>query len=577
MERLCTEHNLLRNDGGGVIRLPFLIKGKLVVPPEISKEQIEAAFSRTDNTTCVKLTEAQVIREPVIDRKTMKYTGEYVYQVMPPVTGKELIESDTDKLSSELYRLSVEDILDYLENLLTTLLANNRLAVRVRELCRLTSEYPDAFLDGWFASFHSAFNQEAARQMIDSELSFHGKPGGDFLNGWEEVPTRISSGWLHLHAYNLFGKDMTAAGETAKTYVRAVPTRQLHITAGNAPEVPLISALRAVLTKSAAVIKLPYGATLTGALFALAAAATAPDHPITKNLSMVYWPGGDESIENVIFMPNAFDRIVVWGNPETVASVQSRALFTKVISLNPRYGASLIGNEAFSGISLNPRYGASLIGNEAFSGNLEKTAAKASMDVMLYNQKACSSSLVHYIEGTEDQANEYAEALCNMLGRWDKEMPNFVSPAAIAEALCNMLGRWDKEMPNFVSPAAIGHLKRLKRGRYADANWYVNKQGNDFSSGVVVIPGEFDILDHPMCRLVVVRPVERLKDALKYISQYVSTIGVYPEARRLELRDRILAKGVSSVFPLGQCERVYAGMTHDGMRVLSELVDWKNS
>lgn len=77
--------------------------------------------------------------------------------------------------------------------------------------------------------------------------------------------------------------------------------------AGNAPEVPLVSALRAVLTKSAAVIRLPYGATLTGGLFALAAAAAVPNHPVTKNISMVYWPGGDKSIENTLFMPDAFD------------------------------------------------------------------------------------------------------------------------------------------------------------------------------------------------------------------------------------------------------------------------------
>ena len=160
--------------------------------------------------------------------------------------------------------------------------------------------------------------------MIDSELSYLGRPGGEFLDGWVEVePHR------------------PAAGE--RPCVRAMPTRQLHITAGNAPEVPLISALRAVLTKSAAVIKLPYGATLTGALFAMAAAAGAPEHPITQNLSMVYWPGGDRAVEDVLFQHGAFDRIIVWGSPETVASVQSRALFTRVICLNPRYGVSLIG------------------------------------------------------------------------------------------------------------------------------------------------------------------------------------------------------------------------------------------
>jgi len=532
MEKLCTEHGLLRYDGG-VVRVPFLIKGKLVAPPEISREQIEAAFSEADkNITCVKLPEAQVVREPVIDRKIMKCTGEYVYQVMPPVIGADLIEADTDKLACELYALSVENILDYLDTISAMLLRHNRLAVRVRELCRLTSEYPDAFLDGWFASFHSSFNREAARQMIDRELAFGGKPGGDFLNGWVEVPAKTSYGWLNLHTCNLFGKDMSAADAAAGTYVRAMPTRQLHITAGNAPEVPLVSALRAVLTKSAAVIKLPYGAILTGDLFALAAVAAAPEHPITKNLSMVYWPGGNESIEHTLFIPNAFDRIVVWGNPETVTSVQSRALFTRVVCLNPRYGISLIGNEAFS--------------------NLEEAAVKASMDVMLYNQKACTSSLVHYVEGTEKQANEYAIALCKVLGKWDKEMPNFVSPSA------------------------IGNIKRMRRGRYADAGWYVNNRGDDFSSGVVVMQGEFDILDHPMCRLVIVRPVARLDAALKYLNQYVSIAGVYPEGHRLELRDKILARGVSSVFPLGQCERVYAGMPHDGMRVLSELVDWKN-
>jgi len=534
MKKLCIKHDLLRNNGG-VIRVPFLVKGRLAVPPEVRLDEIKTAFSQADkNTTCVKLSEAQVVREQVIDRRTMKYTGEYIYQVMPRVNGAELIETDIDKLANELYNLSVEDILEYLESILSTLLANNRLAVRVREICRLTSEFPDAFLDGWFASFHSTFNRKAARQMIDNELSFWGKPGSDFLNGWVEAPARVSWGLLPLYAKGLFGRSMAVPRQNGKALVRAMPTRQLHITAGNAPEVPLISALRAILTKSAAAIKLPYGATLTASLFSLAAAAAEPAHPLTRNLSLAYWQGGDESIESILFMPNAFDRVVVWGSPETVTSVQSRALFTRTVCLNPRYGASLIGREAFA-------------------GNLEETAIKASLDVMIYNQKACTSSLVHYVEGTEAQANEYAKALQKALGKWGKEMPNFVPPPA------------------------IGQIKHMRRGKYVNARWYINNHEDGFDSGVVVMPGEFDILDHPMCRLLVIRQVADLEDALKYMNQYVSTVGFYPEKRRLELRDRISARGVSSVLPLGQCERFFAGMPHDGMRVLNELVDWKNS
>jgi len=181
---------------------------------------------------------------------------------------------------------------------------------------------------------------------------------------------------------------------------------------------------------------------------------------------MVYWQGGDKAIEDILFQPNAFDRIVVWGSPETVASVQSRALFTRTICLNPRYSVSLIGQEAFS-------------------GNLEEIALQASLDVMGHNQKACTASLVNFIEGSEEQANEYAGILCGILNKWDRKMPNFVSPSA------------------------VGQIKRLRRGRYASARWYVNNREDDFSSGVVVIPDEFDILNHPMCRLVIVKPVAK--------------------------------------------------------------------
>ncbi|HAS04218.1 MAG TPA: hypothetical protein DCR71_00360, partial [Dehalococcoidia bacterium] len=485
----------------GIIRIPFLIKGKLIAPPQLDRSQIEKAFSCADSaTTYVKFSQAQVVREPVIDRRTMKYTGGYIYQLMPVFTAEDLIEKDFDMLANTLYSLSVNDILKYLDNILAYLCKNRITISRIAGLYGMTSEYPDALLNKWFASMTETLNRKNARQMIDSELSYNGRKGSDFLNGW-----------------------VKADGDTI--FIRAMPTRQLHITAGNVPEVPIISILRAVLTKSAAVIKLPYGAILPGALVALAAYNATPDHPITQNLSLVYWQGGDESIENVLFAPDAFDRVVVWGGPDTIANVQSKTPFTKTISLNPRYGISLIGKEAFS-------------------GHLQEAVDRALTDVTAYNQNACVSSLVHYVEGTEEQANEYARCLQQALKRHDDKTPNFTSPEA------------------------NGQVKRMKRGRYADAKWYLNYKGNDFVSGVM-ITDEFDILEHPASRLVVVRPVNSLDDALKYVNQNVSAVGVFPEERRLGLKDRILARGVSSVLPLGQCEKVFAGMPHDGMMILN--------
>jgi acyl-CoA reductase LuxC len=318
------------------------------------------------------------------------------------------------------------------------------------------------------------------------------------------------------------------------TLIRAMPTRQLHITAGNAPEVPIVSALRLILSKSVGVVKMPFGATLPGALLVLAAIDAMPEHSLTQNLSIVYWQGGDESIENVLFTPGAFDRIVMWGAPEAVMSVHARAAFTKTISFNPRYGVSLIGREAFS-------------------NNMAEVAFAAAMDTMIYSQKACTASQVHYVEGDDEQIRAYGERLSAILTEWD----------AVA--------------PSFVLPAQRGQLKRMRRGKYARAEWLVNEKDGKPVSSVVIMPDEFDILDHPMCRLVVVRKVDDLKDALRYLHQGVSTVGVYPEARRRALRDGIAARGVSNVLPLGQCERVFPGAPQDGMIVLSELVDWKNA
>jgi hypothetical protein len=533
VETICQQHHLLIEENG-VIRVPFLIKGRLVTPPQLSRAQVEAAFVGVGvDVGYVQVPQAQLLREPVIDPHTLRYTGDYQYQVLPALDPLELIETDFERLQRGPYALRVAEILDYLEQVSAQLQSGWAVLERVHQLCARTSLHPQPYLDGAFAALLAGLDTQAGQEMIDRELAVWGLPGSRFLDGWVEVPGQVIPGLVPILAQGLPGGEKAVAQPQAKTMIRAMPTRQLHITAGNAPQVPLISALRLILTKSAGVVKFPFEATLPGALLSLAAYASAPDHPLTQNLSAVYWQGGDERIENILLMPGAFDRVVVWGAPQAVASVQSRSLYTRVVSFNPRYGVSLIGREAFE-------------------GDLESVAFLGAMDAMIYNQKACNASQVHYVEGNFEQASEYANRLRKILAQYDQVAPQFVPPAV------------------------RGQLKRLRRGKYSRAEWLLNLQDGEFASGVVVMPEEFDILDHPMCRLVVVRPVEQLEDVLQYLHAGVSMAGVYPEPRRTALRDAIAARGVSSIYPLGQCERVFPGFPQDGMFVLSELVDWKN-
>jgi len=528
MEQLCKTHQLLAEQDR-LVRVPFLIKGRLVVPPALSRAQVEAAFALQDaDCRYLKLLQAQVIRQPVIDRRTMQYTGEDLYLVMPEIQPYSLVETDFDALVDGPYRLSVEEVVQYLVAVASAWKASGEVIARVREMTRLTSDQPDLFIDGAFIGLQAGFDPGAARQMIDRELSFWGFPGSQLLDGWVKVDAGAVPGW----AAWLAQPGASGRMQALPVQLRALPTRQLHITAGNAPEVPVISALRAILTKSAVVIKSPADCILSGALMALAAAEAVPDHPLTRHLSVVYWHGGDESVERILFSPGAFDRVVVWGAPEAVNSVQSRALFTRVIALNPRYGLSLIGRQAFS-------------------ADLQPVAWQAALDSMIYNQKACNAALVHYVEGSPEQALQYARCL--------------------QEALAG----WDESAPQFIPPAVRGLLKRLQRGKYARSTWLVNERHGAFSSGVVLMDDEFDILDHPMCRLVVVRRLDDLRGALRYLHPGVSTVGIFPEEQRLALQDAIAARGVSSILPLGQCDVHFPGQPHDGMVVLSQLVDWK--
>jgi len=91
------------------------------------------------------------------------------------------------------------------------------------------------------------------------------------------------------------------------------------------------------------------------------------------------------------------------------------------------------------------------------------------------------------------------------------------------------------------------------------------------------MPEAFDLSAHPMSRCIIVRRVDHLSQACSFLSSAVTAVGVYPEEVREAWRDEMAAAGVSNILPLGECERAYAGMPHDGMRMLSELVNWTNA
>jgi hypothetical protein len=524
-------------DAHGIVRVPILVKGRLRFPEESAVESLRARVLSLDSEKAgpesLRIEGAQVIRLPTFDRRTLRPTGDHELLLFARPDPAELVEEDPGELHRELFSLPVDEVLRYVGELRDVLRGGRDALRSAARRAGASMPLDERLLTLAFDLVPSLLDPEALGEAIDRELGGAQVPGRRYLDGWVEVgakPHRGANARLAERIYGLSGNH----SNPHRPRVRAIPTRQLHVTAGNAPLLPLVSFLRGVATKGALVVKSPAEATAVCALLAMAIAALDPDHPVARHTSLVYWKGGDTAFENVLFAPGAFDRVVVWGSPETVESVRARAAHAKTVFLNPRYGLSLIGAGTFP-------------------DRVSEAASLAASDSTIANQQACTASLVHYVEGSEEQALLYCRKL--------------------QEALA----RWGEHVPHALPPSVLGKLRMLRRGAFLQGTWFTNGTGPDIDSAVIYMRQELDLADHPASRCVVVRRVDRIEDAFRFLNGAVSTVGVFPADLIEGVRDEIASRGVSNIFPLGEVELAYAGMPHDGMRILSELVSWANS
>ena len=521
---------LLRSAAGDAIRVPVLARGRLVAPAG------DAVLE---------------IREATIDRATMRPDGGARRLVLPRVAAADLLYEDPGTVRARLAAVPFAALCDWLDAAAELLEPDGPLGARMRTLVAAASDLADPLLDAGLRLNATMLRAFAVREVVDRELAVGGVPGSRFLEEWVEVDAPAWDGPTGALRAALAPAPApgTASAPAAAPRIRAFPTLQIHVTAGNAPVVAPASALRLLATRSGGVVKLPSGSILPGAALAVALHAAAEAHPaarpILDALSLVYWKGGDTAVEEPLFDPAVFDRVVVWGAPDAVERVSALAAGAiRTLTFNPRYGVSLIGREAL-----------------ADDAALRAAACLAAADVLVWNQRACIASLVHYVEAA---AGESAATSGDVADRW---------AAALREALTAA----DRLAPAAPSPAALGQIQRMRRGSLVGARWHwVGGPGREARAAVVVAPGPFDLSSHPLSRVVIVRRVARLDDAVALLHRGVSTAGVHPEPRRLALRDAVAAQGVSNVVPLGHAERAFAGMPHDGMRVLSDLVEWTN-
>lgn len=336
-------------------------------------------------------------------------------------------------------------------------------------------------------------------------------------------------------------------GDYANVRVRAVGTRQLHITAGNVPVVAALTIARAALTKSDCLIKSPSNDPLTANAIVRTMIALDANHPLVRHLAVGYWKGGDEFMESQIVRTSRIDKITAWGGMSSVKHIQKFLVpGIDLTAMNPKYSMSMLGNAALQ--------------SEAA---MQEAATGIAVIAGFYNQTACANTRIVYVEsGTDAPEIENLVALGRKIVAAFKTLPEVISTALPA----------NKELEAEMEAIAL------------DDEFY-HVEGDTVNGGFVLsrFPDRVDFYDRLNNRVVNIVPVPNLLDVVKWCDDTTQTVGIYPESLRDSLIDAFALAGVQRMVPLagGDPMRIFnemhhlpPGMPHDGIEPMRRNVRW---
>ena len=208
-------------------------------------------------------------------------------------------------------------------------------------------------------------------------------------------------------------------------------------------------------------------------------------------------------------------------------------------------------------IALDPKVSGSMIGSEAFESqeSMNYVAEQIAKDVGLLNQAACLNARVVYVESGVDAVGvERLERLGALVHAAIQALPSQFSSC---------------------SPDFPAQLRADIDGIRHDARYGVI--GVEQSEGGVVISRRSEPVpfkDELNGRVVNLVPVNRIEDALQWVTIDTQTIGVYPESLKERIRDRCALQGAQRLTTLGCATYEAEGYPHDGIELFRRMVRW---
>ena len=413
---------------------------------------------------------------------------------------------------ADLYDLTFEDILDYLEALGARLdIATN---AHLQEACRLsylTAPTTPPIVDASYAALGAMFRRGHVREMAEKTVGIR------YLEGWVEEEL-----------------------DGLRLGVRCFGARTLHIIAGNSPMISALTIIRNAILRSDAIIKTPSNDPFTAPAIARTMIDLDADHPITKHLAVAYWRGGDEGFEERLYQPHNVEKIMAWGGFASVKHV------TKYI----QPGLELV--------SLDPKRSASIVGSEAFASEeaMADAARRLATDIGAMNQVGCVNARVVYVQSGTDEAG--VEALKRFGAATYRAM------LELPEALSTRPKRYDRDLKGEVDAIRLSD------------DWYSVIGGADEEGAIIVshMPDPVDFATRLSDRTANLVPIDDIGEVAAAVDAYTQTVGVYPESLKARLLNVLPLYGAQRFVTLGHAVEATLASAQDGIEPVRRMGKW---
>ncbi len=392
-----------------------------------------------------------------------------------------------------------------------------------RALMRMSTDeitmYLNAAGDRWMANFSKG------RQLVNAYAHrITGFAPGILATDYETV------GHFLVNRFHLWD---TIASEFGNEYIfdewipnqfcftRAVPRGLLvQYLVGNLPLAGLYTIVRGILTRNVNLLKLPTRDPVTAHGFIETIISVDPEHPVSRSLSVAYWPHNSEMGDRCLATADA---VCVWGGAEAVEAIKRKVRATVPVSeFGPRWSASII---------------------DLSECDVEEAAIRLVDDVSFYDQEACFNTQHVFVKGKIDSFCQYLQ---DYFEQFAKRFPLGSGRDTLAHRSSTLL-----EAEYFGYDVIRGH------------DWAI----------AVVPPGHgvFD-LPHPLGRTVFLHQVRDFDEALRNLNNFSQTISVFPSSLMGTLRDELAFSGANRINELGWSRMPRQGFTHDGIYGMHPLV-----